>query len=109
MHHAVLVKIVHAVANLTHHAQRVGLGKRLDVLEQLLERLTLEVLHDQIRPALLGRIDRDDLENRRMVDRQADLGFALEAGERRRVAFQAGQRCLQRDRVAVPQVDRFQH
>src|SRR5689334_10181550 len=85
MHHATLVHVLERVANQAEDPERIFLRERPVFIQQVRQRATPEQLHDDVRTRLL--LDRDDFEERRMIEFAADLLFALETPEIVRVGF----------------------
>ena len=98
------VRLVEGIGDLDGMAQRLSEGQR-PLLQPLLERLPLDVLHDQVQGAVLVAdvVKGADV---RMVQARDGLGLALEALAHVRVARRSRLQHLDRDRAGEAGVAR---
>src|SRR5579863_3772527 len=85
MDHTAFVHILEGFANPAGDFHGVRLGQWVHAAEQFTQSLAFEILHYQVRPALL--LDRNELEYERVIEFQPDFLFAAKPVKSGRVAL----------------------
>jgi hypothetical protein len=80
VNHALLVRVLDGVADADEQVEPFARGQQVLVAE-LRDRLPLHQLHDEVRPAVLGRAGVEHLRNVGMVHEGERLPLRLEPGE----------------------------